>query len=63
MARTPQNPDRNFSTNGDPEETESTSSADKRPDIATYEDAALRRSGALISAAVLNSKKRRRGGE
>ena len=60
MARTPENPDRNFSVNGDPEETEKIKTADKRQDVPTYEDSALYRSGALISSAVLNAKKRRR---
>jgi hypothetical protein len=61
MARIPENPDRNVSASGEPKETESTKrSADKRDDIAMYEDAALLRSGRLISSAVLNTNKRRR---
>jgi hypothetical protein len=60
MARTPQNPDRNFSASGDPEEPEDHRPADKRDNIPAYEDAALRRSGEVISSAALNAKKRQR---
>ena len=59
MARIPQTPDRNFSSNGDPEEPE----RDKRTELKIselFDDKARERFGRILSAAVVDPKKPRR---